>query len=112
MLISALEYFTISSILALAKPTVNKYFILKKENYKSFLKSIYWKSIKEVKEMDHYLCQLCGKYLQYNDINIHHSTYAIRGFEHLPCIRNKNLLALCKSCHKLFHDNKNASQGL
>ena len=96
----------------MAKPTVNKYFILKKENYKSFLKSIYWKSIKEVKEMDHYLCQLCGKYLQYNDINIHHSTYAIRGFEHLPCIRNKNLLALCKSCHKLFHDNKNASQGL
>ena len=75
---------------------------LKKEvvntDYATFLKSEYWQKIRKVVlKRDNYKCINCK---QGGELHIHHSTYSIRGKEHLNLDK---LHTLCKSCHHELH---------
>lgn len=67
-------------------------------NYKEYLKSEYWKNIREqVYERDGYKCRICNSS---KDICVHHRTYEFVGNEKL-----EELITLCKNCHYSFHKN-------
>lgn len=86
--------------------------ILTRKNYNEFLKSRYWEIVKALKYFDNTIesCQLCGG-IRNGDLHLHHTNYAVHGFEHLPSIRNLFLTSLCPNCHNLFHTHKKASHG-
>jgi len=65
-------------------------------NYKEYLKSDYWLSIREqVYERDNHKCKLCdsGKH-----ICVHHLSY-----ENLYNERLEDLITLCRKCHYIIH---------
>jgi hypothetical protein len=65
-------------------------------NYQEYLKSDYWKEIREkVYKRDNYKCKLCGSK---ENICVHHSTYDNLGNEILD-----DLITICKHCHNAFH---------
>jgi 5-methylcytosine-specific restriction endonuclease McrA len=67
--------------------------------YKDFLNTYYWDIVRNYKlYQSQYLCSLCKKQ---GVLHVHHITYEHRGIElqHL-----KDLIVLCESCHKKFHD--------
>ena len=71
---------------------------LKKMPYKQFLKTSYWKNVRQlVLKRDGFSCVICkyDKYLQ-----IHHNSYKNHGDEanHIY-----DLMTLCKNCHKEHH---------
>ena len=68
--------------------------------YKNFLKSDYWKEVKQVVlERDNYQCCHCGAT---ENLAIHHKTYEHHRDElnHLD-----DLVSLCRSCHMKEHRN-------
>ncbi len=82
---------------------------LKAIQYKGFLKTLYWRIIREYIIAEHTCCQYCGSK---NQLNVHHLEYSQRGQEYrdLSC-----LVLLCRDCHKTGHviekiadDNKKA----
>lgn len=67
--------------------------------YQDFLKSEYWRLIRNIKLMQgKRTCQDCGS--ANTSLDIHHLTYSHRGCEHefLSC-----LLVLCRPCHERRH---------
>lgn len=67
-----------------------------KIDYKKYLKSDYWKDIKEqVHKRDNYKCRLCNSE---NNLQVHHKTYEFLGNENL-----EELITLCKKCHFNIH---------
>ena len=70
---------------------------LRGKSYKVFLKSIYWKKIKEiVLNRDGYKC-LCG---DKEILHVHHSTYKNHFNEHNNL---QDLQTLCADCHYKLH---------
>ena len=73
----------------------------KKEAYLEFLKSDYWKEVRElILKRDDRKCIHCSgtKILQ-----VHHKTYKNHGEEHLHL---DDLITLCRACHKKIHKRK------
>ena len=68
-------------------------------SYQTFLKTKYWKIVSnQCKRHYGWRCALC---YQADDLHTHHRTYRKHFSEH----RNLcNLIALCPSCHRKFHD--------
>lgn len=66
--------------------------------YPEFLKSLYWKIVRDYMIFLQEHCQLC---CSFQNLNVHHKTYKNRGFEFEEPTRN--LIVLCKSCHEKFH---------
>lgn len=73
-------------------------FIDRKKWYKDvYLKSPHWQKLRKiVLENADYKCQVCG---ESKPLDIHHNTYGNLGHEKIS-----DLIALCKHCHKLYHD--------
>lgn len=69
-----------------------------KLGYQIFLKSTYWKIIKEWKLFKYPVCQNCQNK---NNLHVHHDYYMIKGKEHshLSCY----LRTLCNNCHQNWH---------
>ena len=73
-----------------------------KEKYKEFLKSNYWKQVKNmVLERDNYTCRGCGSNSQ---LEVHHLTYKNHFSEHKHL---DDLATLCRNCHELSHEEIN-----
>jgi 5-methylcytosine-specific restriction endonuclease McrA len=69
---------------------------LKTMPYKEYLQTPEWQAIREKSlEIAGYRCEVCNAE---KSIDIHHRTYERRGEE---C--SGDLVALCRSCHTLFH---------
>ena len=69
--------------------------------YDEFLQTLYWKSVAAFKRKQmHYKCELCGST---KDLNVHHTTYDIHGFEHSSKVIKKDLLLVCGECHNSIH---------
>lgn len=69
-----------------------------KQNYKQYLETEHWKSIRESKLKETgYKCQLCSK--TDAELHVHHNTYERIGDEDM-----NDLIVLCKDCHKKFHN--------
>lgn len=65
--------------------------------YKKYLKSNHWKGIKsEIYAKGHRRCAVCGR--DYG-LNVHHITY-----ERINNERFIDLMVLCSSCHKKYHE--------
>lgn len=68
--------------------------------YPEYLQTNYWHMIVcEKKYSVGEICQICGVEKK---IQVHHNKYDHRGQEHL--FLNEDLVCLCDSCHKKFHD--------
>jgi len=65
--------------------------------YKGFLKTLYWRIIREYIIAEYKSCQYCGSK---NQLNVHHLDYSQRGQEYkdLSC-----LILLCRACHETEH---------
>lgn len=83
----------------------NQKYIKEKVNeltYNDFLKTTYWKGIKEYKlNKANHKCALCNSK---KNLNVHHKTYERHGLEHLYEVADEDLIVLCKDCHAKFHD--------
>lgn len=66
--------------------------------YADYLQTDWWK-LKRLEVLGYspnlHVCRLCHSR---NCLNVHHNTYARRGFE-----EEEDLIVLCRSCHKKFH---------
>lgn len=72
---------------------------IKRMNYHEFLKTPYWKTVRDKKlKKAEYTCQVCGR--NNVQLNIHHTTYSIRGYEHKNLDK---LTCLCADCHNRHH---------
>lgn len=83
--------------------------------YDEFLDSLYWVCLSDwMKYQVNYHCQSCGKRPKVNygprasllpsqgrGLNVHHKTYAHRGFEYPDHL--DDLEVLCRSCHSRRH---------
>ncbi len=70
--------------------------------YKDFLKTPYWKAIREKKLRDAgFKCQLCGR--SGVSLKVHHNTYKNHGYEHRFNVMEEDLIVLCDECHKKIH---------
>lgn len=75
-----------------------------KNEYRKYLKSKHWIEIRrERKRIDGNSCYLCGKRKQ---LNVHHLNYNSVGNEDVQ----KDLVTLCKECHRMLHRVKDASK--
>ena len=82
-------------------PTYQQQILTGKINYKEYLASIRWQTIKEMFK-DNNICVDCEKYVGYRQKQIHHLTYKnINTAEEL-----NDLVVICKKCHKKRHDIK------
>lgn len=71
---------------------------IKKMDYKTFLRTEYWKIISARKKYtSKFRCQLCNSQ---DNLETHHTTYEIRGLE---IFNMDKLIVLCKSCHSKHH---------
>jgi transposase-like protein len=71
---------------------------LKSMPYGEFLKTVYWKKIKDKKLREaKYKCAVCNSKLE---LNVHHKTYSNHGKEHANL---DDLVVLCSECHAIFH---------
>ena len=77
--------------------------------YTGFLKTLYWRIIREFIIAEYICCHYCGSK---NQLNVHHLDYSQRGQEYkdMSC-----LILLCRDCHETGHviekmadDNKQA----
>ena len=78
---------------------LNDWFIISsKIDYKCYLKTMVWDNTrkKKLKEAG-YKCQLCSK--TDAELHVHHNTYERIGDEDM-----NDLIVLCESCHKKFHN--------
>ncbi len=69
------------------------------ETYQEYLKTNHWKATK-VKVFKKYKYH-CAKCKTNKNIDLHHKTYKNVGNESMS-----DLVYLCRTCHKLVHDNK------
>lgn len=75
--------------------------------YGEFLQTGYWKKVrKQVLFRDGHHCQKCKRWLQPQDLVVHHLTYANHGDE---ANHMEDLVTLCKSCHNGIHAAARAS---
>lgn len=75
---------------------------IKAMKYNDFLNTPYWKAVAyEVKRKRNFRCELCGSN---NKLAVHHKTYENHGKEHISWVMKNDLIVLCDSCHKKFHD--------
>ena len=72
--------------------------------YSDYLQTADWKIRREgALKRARFSCQVCsGK----GDLHVHHRTYLSRGNE-----AESDLIVLCATCHKLFHENGKLAQG-
>ena len=71
-------------------------------SYCEFLNTPYWEGVRQYKlKKAEYKCELCGKS---GILNVHHKTYDRHGMEHVREIADKDLIVLCKDCHRRFHE--------
>ncbi|MDY0227232.1 MAG: HNH endonuclease signature motif containing protein [Desulfomicrobium apsheronum] len=73
--------------------------VLQTMPYKAYLKTEYWKKVREAKfAQAGKQCQICGCT---DGLEVHHRHYKFRGRElhHLDC-----LMVLCRKHHQLVHD--------
>jgi 5-methylcytosine-specific restriction endonuclease McrA len=69
-----------------------------KYTYNQYIKSIYWDKIREkILKKNNYECSKCDS----KAVQVHHKKYTRYGYE-----RYKNLMPLCKHCHKDIHYKK------
>ena len=81
------------------KPSKRKKSVLQTMPYKAFLKTDYWRKVREAKfAQAGRKCQVCGCT---DGLEVHHRHYRHRGRElhHLEC-----LMVLCRKHHQLVHD--------
>ena len=70
---------------------------LKAMPYKDYLQTQHWKKKRAKKfRSARFRCELCNK--KGPGLNVHHRTYKRRGHE-----ASKDLIVLCKKCHKEIH---------
>ena len=70
--------------------------------YYEFLNTPYWEGVRQYKlKKAEYKCELCGKS---GILNVHHKTYDRHGMEHVRSVADKDLIVLCKDCHRKFHE--------
>jgi 5-methylcytosine-specific restriction endonuclease McrA len=72
----------------------------KRPKYKQYMKSRTWKSKRKGalrRALDR--CQIC--YTNKETLHVHHRTYSRLGRE-----KASDLIVLCETCHKLFHEHK------
>jgi hypothetical protein len=76
-------------------------FFLRAMPYQDYLKTAHWecKRWAAVEQAKH-RCSLCNAD---GELHVHHRTYERRGEE-----REDDLVCLCASCHKMFHQNSKA----
>ena len=74
--------------------------------YDEFLLTEYWEIISIWKKVhSNFTCQFCGKkFNMMSKLNIHHKTYETHGMEHIPGVLENDLICLCESCHKTWHE--------
>lgn len=72
---------------------LNTAWYLHRMPYNSYLRTEHWKNV--VHDFRLGRCALCGRS---TDLNLHHNTYARRGFEYPT-----DLVTLCRTCHGRFH---------
>lgn len=73
--------------------------------YYEFLGTPYWAAVSaRAKYKAKFRCQLCN---QKGSLQTHHRTYGHHGTEHLHM---EDLIVLCSSCHKSFHENLSLSK--
>lgn len=78
---------------------------IKGMEYRSFLKTPYWKAISaHSKFKAGYKCQLCNSPYK---LNTHHRNYAIHGLEHANV---NDLIVLCENCHSYYHGKSSQSK--
>ena len=66
-------------------------------SYDEYLNHIHWNTIRTIKlEEAGFKCQLCGNK---DRLNVHHNNY-----DNLFMEEKSDLIVLCESCHKKFHD--------
>lgn len=70
---------------------------LREMKYKDFLKTDYWKTVRNYIIHTHKRCKICGGNHRFN---VHHKSYENRGYEHL---RTDELVLLCQKCHQAIH---------
>ena len=71
--------------------------MIKKLEYKEFLRTPYWKAISEYKKYENKKCQLCSST---DNLHVHHTNYRILGEE---IFKMDELTVLCDKCHNKFH---------
>ena len=82
-----------------AKPKIQKVPKVKQSDYKTFLKSKYWKYVHGlVITRDGNKCTKCGNVKR---LQAHHLTYEHHYKEHLYL---SDLITLCKTCHEKHHN--------
>ena len=70
-------------------------------DYKDYLKHPRWKAVRQKRlEFDGYQCVVCHRDLTGEPYETHHLTYQRLGRE-----RIRDVVTVCPSCHKVFHDN-------
>ena len=77
---------------------------MNKQEYQQYCRSAHWHEVKAfVLERDEGRCVLCNR----KAIQVHHRSYThLEDFE----AEARDCVALCKRCHKLFHDHVNIKQ--
>lgn len=73
---------------------------VKSLKYDEFLKTIYWKNIKEDKTYFSDKCELCGSK---EKLHVHHRNYDNHGLEHKREVQDNDLMVVCETCHKKIH---------
>ena len=79
---------------------------MNKEEYAEYLKSDHWKKVREA-AIDRAVnrCQLCGE--SCDKFDVHHNTY-----DNLSNEEDRDVIALCRDCHSLYHVYKGKLPGL
>lgn len=75
-------------------------FIKMSHKYNTYLKSEWWKYLREKRLKKHNYCQACGN--NYN-LQIHHYNYEFK-YAGRASKAIKHTKVLCSTCHKLFHE--------
>ncbi len=77
---------------------------MSQQDYSNYLKSSHWIGTREKRiDIDNHRCYLCGKK---RHLNVHHISYKNLGHEDV----NKDLVTLCRECHKMLHNIQDATQ--
>lgn len=75
-------------------------------DYKDYLHHPRWKKLRQARlEFDEYRCVVCHRDMRGEPYETHHLTYQRLGRE-----RIRDVVTVCPSCHKVFHDNWQRSE--
>lgn len=78
--------------------------LLRSLPYQQYLQTEHWEGTSEIaKWRARYKCQVCSNQ---ESLNTHHRTYKNKGNE-----KKEDLIVLCNSCHKTFHENGKLAGG-